>query len=365
MRKQKVTYLFGAGSTQGEIAFFDKSFSLLTKDIVQGIITKIDESKIKILKEVKNELTIKSDVEHLITLYENIGTAKHLKVAKKLKELFRQEILDKLTLIKKNNESFFPVLSSALIDMYNVKKINEELCGIITVNYDDLIEQAAQNVEDEFHYSIETKIKKAQYRISTTLSSFPILKLHGSFNWKKDYPVIVTDQYNLKENDVLWIPPGLDKRREQYPFSLLWAKAKEILKCDILRIIGCSLNRNDIQLISLIFSMQKINSAKKFKIEIIDFHDVGNYIRKNYPYLNVETILEISECREYLIDYSGIPPSEELPSTVIDIVRNSNSKTNIFEWWLRAKGNQLKKDKRIKSVVTNRHYFENFINQRS
>ena len=117
--------------------------------------------------------------------------------------------------------------------------------------------------------SIETKNKNREYRINTISGSCPILKLHGSFNWKKDYPVIVTNQDNLKERDVFWIPPGLDKKREQYPFNLLWARAKEILKCDILRIIGCSLNRNDMQLISLVFGMQKINSSRKFKIEII------------------------------------------------------------------------------------------------
>jgi hypothetical protein len=61
MQKKKIIYLLGAGSTQGEISFYDSSFFLLTNDVVQGIIKKIDERRLSILKEVKNELAAKSD----------------------------------------------------------------------------------------------------------------------------------------------------------------------------------------------------------------------------------------------------------------------------------------------------------------
>lgn len=360
MKAKKVIYLFGAGSSQGDVSFVDPSIFLLTSDVVDGIVEKIDTKNIKLLREVKNELRIKSDVEHLITLYENIGTAKHSKIAKKLKELFREEILERLKLLKERNQNFFPALSCALIDMHDILKNSEELSGIMTVNYDDLIEQAIHITNREINLSIKVNNKSNVYR--TSLNGFPLLKLHGSFNWANDYPVTLSSEEILNSAQVLWIPPGIDKNRGAYPFNLLWAKAKEILECDILRIIGCSLNRNDMQLISLIFSMQKINSRKKLKIEIINFIDVGELIRENYPYLSIETITEIPECRQYLLEYSGITQTDEIPETLIDIVR-TNPRTNIFEWWLRAKGNQLKKNRSIKSITTANNYFSNLINQ--
>ena len=162
-----------------------------------------------------------SDVEHLITLYESVGTNKHSRISKELRELFRKEILERIRNFEKRNASFFPLLTCITIDMHEIPKFEENLCGIITVNYDNLTELAIQKVKKGINYSIKVKNKIPFLRFKKR-SIFPFLKLHGSFSWKKDYPLQVTDPYKLKEDDVLWVPPGVDKKRDQYPFNLLW-----------------------------------------------------------------------------------------------------------------------------------------------
>jgi hypothetical protein len=363
MPKKKIVYLFGAGATQGEVSYVDSSMSLLTRDVVEGMIKKISALNIKLLADVKNELTAKSDVEHLITLYDNVGTAKHTAVAKKLKELFRKEILDTFKVFEERNSSFFPLLTSVVIDMHEVSSVDEEIAGIITLNYDDIAERAIQKVKKGIDYSITTTATKSTDFEIQRGADFSLLKLHGSFNWKRDYPVQVSDPWKINEMDVLWIPPGIEKKRDQYPFSVLWATAREILRCDTLRIIGCSLNRNDIQLISLIFSMQKINPKNKFTIEIIDYVEVGDQIKSKYPYLKTSSILEIPEVKSYLVEFFSIKDTEDSASALKELVSNANPKVNIFERWLRAKGNQVK-NRSGKSISTPSGLFEKFINER-
>ncbi|MFN0159035.1 MAG: SIR2 family protein [Bacteroidota bacterium] len=362
MSKKKVVYLLGAGATQGELKLVDDSVQLLTSDIVSGIISKIDKKKTKVLKDLKNELNDKSDVEHLISLYESIGTNKHLKVSRELRVLFREEILERMKNFQKRNTSFFPLLTCTTIDMHQIPQFEETLSGIITVNYDSLTELAIQKVKKGINYSIKVKNKVPSFRLKKR-NVFPFLKLHGSFDWKKDYPLQVTNPNDLVEEDIYCLPPGVDKKKDLYPFNLLWGKAKEILQCDLLRVIGCSLNRNDWQLISLVFSMQKIQSADRLRIEIIDFYDTGERIQKNYPYLKTKTVLDIPEFLDYLYDYTGVKRSEQLPQTAIEYVSSKNPKTNIYEWWLRAKVHQIKNSPNITSISTANNFFENFAGQ--
>src|ERR1035441_966670 len=126
MVKKKVVYLFGAGATQGEIQFVDDSIKLLAANLSEGMIKKIDNKSIRILRDVKNELTSSSDVEHLITLYGSIGTPKHDRISKKLKVLFREEILERLEQFEILHEDFNPTLLPALIDMHNVNGFGEK-----------------------------------------------------------------------------------------------------------------------------------------------------------------------------------------------------------------------------------------------
>jgi len=229
------------------------------------------------------------------------------------------------------------------------------------LNYEDILETAIQEVKGGVDYSIEMTYKHSSIKESG--STIPLLKLHGSFNWRNEFPITLTDDEKIKNpEDALWIPPGVEKRREKYPFSILWGRAKEVLNCDILRVIGCSLSRNDWQLVSLLYTTQKLNVHRKgYDIELIDYVDKGKEISGNYSYLRFCLISEIKEVREYLIkSFSLDSTAEEKLSKDIDRLLN-NRQNNIFDIWLRAKGEDLKN--RSIPITTKAAFFENYVNE--
>ena len=149
----RVVYLLGAGATQGEVSLSDPSIRLLMEDIKYGILYRIRNSRNSDLKVLRNQLATPGiDVEHLITLYEASGTPRNLNIAKQLKRLFRFEIQSRL---EKLGKRFEPTLISALIDMHEVKGIRETLAGVLTLNYEDLLERGTHRVLGGVNYVIE------------------------------------------------------------------------------------------------------------------------------------------------------------------------------------------------------------------
>lgn len=352
MKKKRVVYLLGTGATQAEINLWNESIRILMNDIRYGMLRKINDNKIKVLEPVKNELVNDDiNIEHLITLYENSGTDEHYQIAKNLKNIFREVIQEK---IKKLNDKFYPILLSALIDMHEIKENDEELKGILTLNYEEVLDKAFQKVKKGVNYVIKLKNKHDCLKIKKSIK--PLLKLHGSFNWKNEYPITLINEYKIKESeDFLWIPPGFIKKREKYPFNIIWGTAQEILDCDILRIIGCSLSITEWELISLLYSAQKLNKKNDdYLIEIIDSIDRGKKIQKDYAYLRVKTILEIREVNDSL--------KESYPTHNDEALKNilNTDKTNFLDLWLKSKGDALKK--KGVNISTNKKIFENYIN---
>lgn len=354
--KKKVVYLLGAGATQADINIVNDSIRLTTKDIVDGIRIKIDETDLsqEVKDELKSELGEEDeyiDIEQLITLYESTGVSRHHKIATNLKSLFRQEVLQRLP------KGHVPKLITALIDMHEIEDAEEKIVAILTLNYDSLAEYAVQQIRDGIDYVINFE-RCDDPGLSLKTLTIPILKLHGSFNWKNDVPLSIVEPDRIDDvEDVMWIPPGVIKRREQYPYSLLWAKARELLNCDILRIIGCSLNRNDWELISLLYTTKKFNSHKQhYTIQLIDYEDVGKTKQDDYPYLSIERITELKEVREYIRESFRV---KSIGSAVEEMLKNRT--INIFEYWLRSKGEKIKRNKSIK---TNKDYFSDFMNEK-
>lgn len=218
-KREKVVYLFGAGATQAEISLVDPTNRVLMNDVREGILKQIDsnrEIKDKFPEAVINELSSDSlDVEHLITLYETSGSDKYFQIARLLRKLFLQEIQGKL---KKLGSGFSPKLYPALIDLHEVAGLNEDIAGILTLNYEDLLERGVQKIKNGIDYSIRMISDHSFLKIKNDFG-FPILKLHGSFNWKNESPIRLTDDDKLKAEDVLWIPPGVEKRRGKLPFQ--------------------------------------------------------------------------------------------------------------------------------------------------
>ena len=357
--KKKIVYLFGTGATQAEITLFDDNIKILMYDIKDSMATKLQEEKNEKFDFLINEVLNKNaDIEQLISLYESSGSYLNYQIAKKLKKLFREAIQSR---IKKLGRSFKPKLISALVDMYEIPNLEEELIAILTLNYEDITELAIKAVKGNINYYIDVNNRSRIFKFDNQKdSTFPILKLHGSFNWKDEFPVAITRKVQRPEEDILWIPPGVDKNKDKYPFSLLWGKAREILDCDVLRVIGCSLNRNDWGLIKLLYSTQKLNSKRKpYNIEIINYDDVGYRLQeKDYPYLNIQTISEIKEVQKYFKKSYSLS-DEKLVDSIKLLLHSNQLKSNIFDIWLRAQGEELI-DNNVK-IETKSGIFKNYI----
>ena len=179
-------------------------------------------------------------------------------------------------------------LYSALLDMYNVDGIGERLQGILTLNYDDYIEEAARAIHGvEVDFGVDSNGKQE--------GGIPVLKLHGSFSWYDVWPI------RLRRNAgrPLWIPPGIRKVKDRYPFNLVWGRARELLDCDVLRVVGCRLGPSDWDLISLLFSTRHSNPNRSdpYQVEIIDSPRHAMWLQECYPYLDVRSVLEIRDQR--------------------------------------------------------------------
>ena len=244
---KKIVYLIGAGATEGAARFHGFQKSLLMDGLLEDISTRLSEKKGKGMEWARNQLLNGVNLERLVSLYEYSGTAKHMETARALREAFRLSLEKRIEEIE---DDFIPELFVALLDMHRVSGIEEKLTAIFTTNYEDLLERSISKIYGEVNYPIQiTSVGPKKH--STELPHFFFLKLHGSFNWKSAYPISLTTSHS-RSNESIWIPPGVVKRKEAYPFNILWGKAKEFLDCDVLRIVGSSLSQNDWDLVALI-----------------------------------------------------------------------------------------------------------------
>jgi hypothetical protein len=177
------------------------------------------------------------------------------------------------------------------------------------LNYDDVLDKAYRKNRNTPSYCFSLG---REYLPTTPI---PLLKLHGSFNWKKV-------KIRGRSRNIEIIPFGSNKNYLYAPYNFIWNHALELLvECDILRVIGCSLSQNDTHLIDLLFKAH-LERGKEFDIEIIDREAVGNIIRDNYGFFpGIKTLLNIPEL--------SIPESDPV---------------NAFKTWLKYKSVRMIKD---------------------
>ena len=324
---KKVVYLFGAGSTQAVLKAISPEKGLLTPDI-QEVIKQYSPRGLD--KRIWNELITIGDIEHLISVLEsqhNYSASEHVKkyYQKAIMELSRNFSTNP----PKNN------LYSVLIDLHlNVDGLEEELVSFMTLNYEDILERTIKvHFKREIDYIITTVKHKSNGK-----EPIRVFKLHGSFNWFNSRPIQIRKMTSIASGNTLWIPPGVEKRKENYPFNLLWGKAfEELMKCDVLRIVGCSLSRNDWGLIPILYTVQTFNETdNKIEIEIVDYPETALTIENTYKYLKVKNITQFPEFLPfYKKQFNGIDDSE-----IIKEVENKfkeKEKTNPLLEWLDAK----------------------------
>lgn len=344
---KKIVYILGAGATQAEVSYKGGlPLNLMMKDsrkIGVGVstralgIAKIGRQKIRKVLDIKEEV----DIEKLISLLSATSNKRENDIAEKLREAYYTEILKGLDSSDILNN---PDLAIALLELHanEIFKKKELLSCIISLNHDNLFQIASQKVLKRINLGFNFNSSDFIDACTNKKSEVPLLvQLHGSFNWENSHPIKV---FKLKRDqeydaDMLWIPPTILKETKDYPFNKLMGLSFEKLsRCDILRIIGCSLSQNDWNLISLIFNAQnKQYRTKKecFKVELIVDQEIGETVKKEYSYL--KNITPIGYLKDG--DFSNYLKKEKLPEP--------SALDNPFAFWLKTKsqfhhrGNEL------------------------
>ena len=252
----------------------------------------IDRKKRKFgsLQNLVNEIIHEeTDFEHVITFLDQSSSTVHRDFAGELRAIFARVLKRELKAINGEVGELRYALYSALLDMYRVNGCPEELGGILSINYDEYVEAAARDVYGE---AVDYGIAASEDRPGDR--AVRLLKLHGSFNWRDTWPVVIDNRGTATP---LWIPPGIQKAKESYPFGLLWGLAREMLNCDVLRIVGCRLSGNDWDLISLLFATRHahVGRHRPYNVEIIDCPMQAFKLKGEYPYLGVRSVFEIED----------------------------------------------------------------------
>ncbi len=319
---QKIAYLFGAGATSAELSNTEQEddkdkVGLSVGDVTRRVIikAKADESFLKNDRILLDRAADSSNIELFISLIESNHYAfddvsvivDHLKglVEKDIKSILTKERTDKFLLHK------------ALLELhkYNEKEI---VIGLISLNYDTVLDEAYKLYYGEPDYSFSFPKEKPDE------AKPPLLKLHGSFSWDDV-------EINGRKRKIPIIPLGVNKNYLRLPYNFIWGRALEILiKCDKLRVIGCSLSQNDIHLIDLLFKAH-LEKRAPFEIEIISSEETGQEIKGKYAF------------------FPKITTAEKIEETLMPDAKRG---INVFKEWLKAKGRRvLKEDAQIQKTT--------------
>lgn len=341
--RRRVAYLLGAGATQGCVSYSGSRSDLSMRGLLPQLIERwrdlvysdfTDEPSVeRLLNDVVTEDT---DFEHLLTFLDDAPSEVHQDLADELKVVFSTVLrgqLDQVTSAVGDDHSF---LYAALVDMHAVEGAGEELAGFLTLNYDVFLEHAIQN---HLGLAVDFGVQVGAERADDA-DTVRVLKLHGSFGWHHKVPI----EQNPTHRHGLWIPPGIRKEKAEYPFNAIWGLARELLDCDVLRIIGCNLGANDWDLISLLFTtLHTTSRGREYEVEVIARPKTADRIGQQFPYLNVKSLLDLADVGPQVVSEMrpGEPQSfHRLDGDERDRVRDAAQRQihNAFEYWLRRKG---------------------------
>lgn len=300
---QRVVYLLGAGASHACVKAVGSDQGILMSDLADDLGKGVRELVDKdyggdpVLTSLINEIVDEStDYEHIITFLDQSVSAIHRAFADDLRGVFERVLRDKLDAIEAE-QGLPPVgLYEALLDMYELPEFPERLKGVLTINYDEYLERA---VEHTFARSVDFGVLVGEEKPAG--NALRMIKLHGSFGWEDAWPILRSTTASP-----LWIPPGIQKAKDRYPFNVLWGMAREMLDCDILRIVGCKLGPNDWDLISLLFSTRHVNrSGRRYQVQVIDAPLHAKNLAEAFPYLDVRSILEVEPLGRQLVSEFG------------------------------------------------------------
>ena len=363
---KRVVYLFGAGASQACIDSVEGEQRILMKDLndplgaaVKGRFDPDAAAYRPIANLIADVINSNTQYEHVITFLRQSPSEAHRRFAHELSDLFAMVLRDLLKEVEDDLGEDRFLLYAALLDMHTIDGFAEQLRGVLTLNYDTFFEAAAQAV---YGGCVDYGVPASDMRPES--ESLRILKLHGSFGWQDEWPI---QQEPLTMTDkALWIPPGIDKGKAQYPFNVLWGLARELLDCDVLRVVGCGLHPTDWDLIALLFTTRYGNATAAgagrngvpYTIEVIDAPHRAWELRRNYPYLDVQSMLEIEAMgvgKQLVGEFLCTAPQsftsldKDEAQALKDAVKGEH---NWFELWLQQMGEGLVRDPNVGSIAT-------------
>lgn len=282
---KKVVYLLGAGATHAELAnldgsLIDKGRGLLIRHVSARVIEKARrDPKYRADVELVSGTSGSLNIELLISLIENSKIHGWEYKTRRLKNLVKEDIEN--ILIEGRTRRFY--LHKGLLEFHQHPQTStkEKLIGLISLNYDNILDRAYKEWFGGPNYCFSLE------RDAQSVRPIPLLKLHGSFNWR-------SQRVRGRIRNIEIIPMGSNKTYLHAPYIFIWNRALEILiECDTLRVIGCSLSQDDAHLIDLLFKAH-LERDEAFDIEIINSDQGGEGIKKNYGFLpGIKTLTKI------------------------------------------------------------------------
>lgn len=268
----RIVYLIGAGATLGE----------MEHQGIEGHLTMpgIGENVLRMSKNIGGKyselhdnfaLLPDIDIELIMSLLEGYASSEFARfkdVRDELRKLFRVHLISTIT-----GGGVEANLSSSLLHIHekygpHMGTEGEELVGVLTINYDSIFEKAYHSVYGGVNLGFP--FNSDIYRRGDGLP--PLLKLHGSFNWKINGDTLdITEESGGQEymDDYSgWIPPSVYKKPEGVIKNIWNAAAGLLGECSKLRVVGSSLRNEDFALLSLVFTSQ-FEKNQVFDIELI------------------------------------------------------------------------------------------------
>jgi hypothetical protein len=353
-----IVYLFGAGASHANAAALGSTHGTLMRDLKpaldEGVRSLAQSRRFRDHQSVQrlaNEVMTNDqiDIEQIITFLEDSRSTVHQEFAMKLKRLFAEVLRDRLTKIERELGNPPTDLYSAVLDMHQVNGFGEHLRGILTLNYDLFLEHSIERV---LNAQVDYGINVTRRRSAPT--TIKLLKLHGSFGWADSWPILASS--NLRRQ--MWIPPGIQKEKSRYPFNVLWGMARELLECDVLRIIGCNLGKNDWDLVSLLFTTQHAHRSKApYAVEIIDLPERAEDIKRQFPQLAALSLFELDTIGDLVVsEIGGGPPrsyDDLLDEERSDLIKRATANiSNPFLYWLKQKAETMYQDPSLATINT-------------
>ena len=284
-QRKRIAYLFGAGATHAELLNLNPDLvreeqGLLIGNVSSRVIEKARaDPDYRINLETVSATSGSLNIELLISLLENSKVHKWASKTALLKRLVEEDIKGILTPSRK--QRFY--LHRALLQLHQHKatREKEEVVGFISLNYDDVLDLAYKQ-----RYGVPNYCFSLDHP-QPSATNIPLLKLHGSFNWSGA-------SIRGRRRAIEIIPLGSNKTYLHAPYGFIWSRALEVLiRCDTLRVIGCSLSPNDEHLIDLLFKAH-LERSQAFDIEVIASVAGGERIRNNYGFFpRIKTLVQI------------------------------------------------------------------------